>query len=83
MEMDLYAVIGWVGAGLLLTGYLLFSVGKFDGKLWLYHCFNLFSSALLLVNAIYNASGPFILVNGVWCCISVYGIIKSLKAKGD
>jgi hypothetical protein len=82
MQITIFEVIGWVGAAGLLSGYFLFSLGKFDARLWLYHIFNLLSSALLLINAIHTSSGPFTMINSVWCIISVFGIAKSLRSKG-
>lgn len=79
MDKLVFDIIGWAGAIGLLTGYLLFSLGKFDKMLWVYHIFNLSSSALLLVNAIYTHSGPFIFVNTVWSIIAVISIVKEWR----
>lgn len=81
MNQTIFEIIGWVGALLLLAGYFLFSLGKFNAKLWAYHVFNFVSSFLLLINAIYTGSGPFMLVNSVWCIIAIVSIIKEREKK--
>jgi hypothetical membrane protein len=81
MNHTIFEIIGWGGALLLLAGYFLFSLGKFDKKLWAYHVFNFVSSFLLLINAIYTDSGPFILVNSVWCIIATVAYIKEKRKK--
>lgn len=79
MDKMVLDIIGWAGAIGLLTGYLLFSLGKFNKMLWVYHIFNLSSSVLLLVNALYTHSGPFIFVNTVWSIIAVISIVKEWR----
>jgi len=81
MNHIIFEVIGWAGALLLLAGYFMFSLGKFERKLWAYHVFNFCSSFLLLINAFYTHSGPFILVNAVWCIIALVSIVKERKKK--
>ncbi len=81
MNQTTFEIIGWGGALLLLAGYFLFSLSKFDEKLWAYHVFNFVSSLLLLINAIYTGSGPFMLVNGVWCIIATVAYIKEKRKK--
>lgn len=81
INQTIFEIIGWVGALLLLAGYFLFSLGKFEGKLWAYHTFNFCSSFLLLINAFYTNSGPFMLVNSVWCVIALVSIVKERRKK--
>jgi hypothetical protein len=69
--MDLFEVVGWVGAVLVLFAYWL--VTKF-GTSPLYHALNLVGAAGLLVNALYHGALPSTTVNLVWAAIAVWGL---------
>lgn len=69
-------MIGTMGVGLILLAYFFntFSLIPKDGRL--FFCMNIIGAALacyasLLINYI-----PFIILEGVWCLVSVAGFIK-------
>jgi formate hydrogenlyase subunit 3/multisubunit Na+/H+ antiporter MnhD subunit len=69
--MDLFEVVGWVGAVLVLFAYWL--VTKVGTSL-LYHVLNLLGAAGLLVNALHHGALPSTTVNLVWAAIAVWGV---------
>jgi formate hydrogenlyase subunit 3/multisubunit Na+/H+ antiporter MnhD subunit len=69
--MDLFEVVGWVGAVLVLIAYWL--VTKFGTSLR-YHVLNLLGAAGLLVNALHHGALPSTTVNLVWAAIAVWGV---------
>ena len=69
--MDVFEVVGWVGAVLVLFAYWL--VTKF-GTSMLYHVLNLVGAAGLLVNALHHHAFPSTAVNVVWGVIAVWGL---------
>jgi len=69
--MDLFEIVGWVGAVLVLFAYWL--VTKF-GTSVLYHLLNLVGAAGLLVNALHHHAFPSTTVNVVWAAIAVWGL---------
>jgi hypothetical protein len=69
--MDLFEVVGWVGALLVLFAYWL--VTKF-GTSPLYHVLNLVGAAGLLANALHHGAFPSTTVNLVWAVIAVWGL---------
>ena len=69
--MDVFEVVGWVGAILVLFAYWL--VTKF-GTSVLYHVLNLVGAAGLLVNALQHHAFPSTAVNVVWAVIAVWGL---------
>jgi len=69
--MDLFEVVGWAGAVMVLTAYWL--VTRF-GTSALYHVLNLTGAAGLLVNALHHGALPSTAVNVVWIAIAIWGL---------
>jgi hypothetical protein len=69
--MDLYEVVGWLGALIVLIAYWL--VTRY-GTSMLYHVLNATGALGLLVNAVYHRALPSAAVNLVWIGIAVWGI---------
>ena len=77
----LVVILGWIGATGLLSAYLLLSLRVLKSGSAIFHFLNLFSSILLLINAISLEAYPFIAVNSFWCIIAIVGIVNSNKDK--
>ncbi len=73
-------LIGWVGAGLLLSAFFYLTIFKKQGDNLFYLLGNLFGSIGLLLNAWYNDAFPFVLVNSFWVVITVISLIKKARA---
>ncbi len=73
-------LIGWVGAGLLLSAFFYLTIFKKQGDNLFYLLGNLFGSIGLLLNAWYNDAFPFVLVNSFWVVITVTSLIKKARA---
>jgi hypothetical protein len=69
--MDIYEVVGWIGAVLVITGYAM--VTRL-GTSRLYHVVNVLGAAGLLVNAVRHGAFPATAVNVVWAFIAIWGI---------
>jgi formate hydrogenlyase subunit 3/multisubunit Na+/H+ antiporter MnhD subunit len=76
--MDLFEVVGWVGAVLVLFAYWL--VTKF-GTSPRYHVLNLVGAAGLLVNALHHGAFPSTTVNLVWAAIAVWGLAMMTRRR--
>lgn len=77
----LFTIIGWTGASALLITYLLLSINVLKSQSITYQGLNLISSVLLLINAVYIESYPFVLVNSVWSLIAIVALFRSRKGK--
>lgn len=73
--MDLFVTLaGWVGAFGLLFAFVASSLDKMDNLGTPYHLINGLCSALLIINATYNAAYPFVVINTFWAMMSAYRI---------
>jgi formate hydrogenlyase subunit 3/multisubunit Na+/H+ antiporter MnhD subunit len=67
-------IVGWVGAVLLLSAYLLLTMNKISPRSSLYHWLNLVAGAGIVVNSGWNGAYPSVFINVVWMAIGLYGL---------
>ena len=69
-------VAGWVGAGLILLGYLLISAGKLTGQSPAYQWINIVGAAGFVINGWWHGAIPSTALNVVWMGIGVVALWK-------
>ncbi len=62
-------VAGWVGASLILGGYLLLSMGKVSGQSPLYQGMNVVGAAGFIINGWWHGAIPSAALNIIWMLI--------------
>ena len=62
-------VAGWVGASLILLGYLLISTGKLTGQSVAYQSINVVGAAGFIINGWWHGAVPSAALNVVWMLI--------------
>jgi hypothetical protein len=67
-------VAGWVGASLILGGYLLLSMGKVTGQSLLYQSMNVAGAAGFIVNGWWHGAVPSAVLNVVWMMIGAVAL---------
>ncbi len=73
--MSLLELIGWLGAGTLLVGFVLNLFHKITATSFVYLLLNLIGSSLLLYNAYINEAYPFVVVNSFWVVFSGFKLV--------
>ena len=76
--MDLYEIVGWIGALMVLGAYALVTRA---GTSVLYHVLNILGAAGLLVNALHHRAFPSTTVNVVWIAIAIWGITTATRER--
>ena len=78
LVMQYNDIIGTIGVGLILVAYALslFSMIAKEGKL--FFMLNIIGSALACYASVLIHYVPFIVLEGVWCIVSLIGIFKLL-----
>jgi fluoride ion exporter CrcB/FEX len=79
--MDIYLVVGVLGAFITLTAFVLNQFGKLDEKQFSYDLMNLISSTMLLTYALHSMVVPFIITNVVWGLVSLRDVVIYLIKK--
>jgi len=79
--MDIYLILGVLGACITLTAFVLNQFGKLDEKQFSYDLLNLVSSLMLLTYALNSMVIPFIITNVVWGLVSLRDVVLYLLRK--
>jgi len=69
------------GALLVLAGFAGAQLGRFSQHSRLYLVLNLVGSAILAVLAAVDAQYGFLLLEGVWALVSLYGLVAVLRGR--
>ena len=67
-------VVGWAGASLILSAYLLLSMGKVTGQSMLYQAMNAVGAAGFIVNGWWHGAIPNTALNVVWMIIAAFAL---------
>jgi len=73
-------LIGWAGAVLVLTAYLMVSTRRLGGESGRYQLMNLLGSIALIVNTLYYRAYPSTFVNLAWMTIAIYTLMRRRTA---
>jgi hypothetical protein len=78
----LVEIVGWVGAIMMLSAYVLLTLGRLKSQSPVYHWLNIVSGAGLIVNSGWNGAYPSVCINGVWLIIGLYGVFARHAPEG-
>ena len=67
-------ITGWLAAAMMLSAYLLLTMGKLSARAKVYQWFNVLSGAGFMINSGWNGAYPSAFINVVWMCIGLYGL---------
>jgi hypothetical protein len=79
--MDYNDIIGTVGVGLILIAYFM-NTSKLlppDGKL--YFVLNIIGAALACYASFLINYMPFVILEGTWTLVSIYGLMKAMRIR--
>jgi hypothetical protein len=79
--MNYNDIVGTIGVGLILLAFFLNTARfiKNNGKL--YYVMNIFGAALACYASLLIAYRPFVILEGAWTLVSIYGLMKIMKIK--
>jgi hypothetical protein len=83
MNLEWYDWIGMLGTLMILGAYALLQAGKIHGNRLAYQLLNLVGAACVLVSLWKNFNVSVFLLEAAWVAISVYGIVRSFKARNE
>ena len=65
-------VIGWAAAVIILAAYVLLSLGKLDGRGYLYQWMNVIGAGGFIINSGYNGALPSAVLNVIWAAMGIF-----------
>jgi hypothetical protein len=76
--MDLPTIINSAGVSLILLAFILLTIGKTQSQDKLYNLLNLIGAGLACYGAILIDAIPFVVLEGIWCIVAIYGLLKRI-----
>ncbi len=71
-------IFGWIGAGLILLGYLLISVRKITADTFVFQLMNVIGAGAIGISSFVKAAWPAAALNFSWMLIGVYALLAML-----
>lgn len=81
LEIDLYDVIGIIGAICLLFSYMLFQSDNIS--IFKFSYLNIIGSSFIIINLCFKWNISSFLIEFGWLIISIYGVIKHFKTRKE
>ncbi len=75
----LIAVVGWVGAALLVAAYALVSTGRLSGSGLRFQLLNIVGGVALTVNTAYHGAWPSAALNVVWVAVGLGALVRQYR----
>src|SRR3546814_2514766 len=82
-EVIIVEVIGWTAAAIILAAYILLSLGKLDGRSYLYQWMNVIGAGGFIVNSGYNGAIPSAVLNIVWAGMGLFTLWSVWRARSE
>lgn len=81
MTLEWYDWVGMAGTLMVLGAFFLLQAGRLSGNNIAYQLLNLFGAGGLLVSLLGTFNISVFLMETAWVAVSVYGIVRSFKAR--
>ncbi|MBL7741223.1 MAG: hypothetical protein JNK14_18515 [Chitinophagaceae bacterium] len=79
--MDYNDIIGTIGVGLILMAFFLSTAGLMQSNGKSYYVLNVTGAALACYASFLINYWPFVILEGTWTLVSIYGLMKAMKIK--
>jgi len=80
-EVIVIEIIGWAAAAIILAAYILLSLGRIDGRSYLYQWMNVVGAGGFIVNSGYNGAIPSAVLNVIWAAMGLFTLWSVWRAR--
>lgn len=79
--MDYENIIATIGVGLILMAFFLNTVKLIENNGKAYYVMNIIGAALACYASYLIQMWPFVVLEGTWTLVSIYGLMKTMRIK--
>jgi hypothetical protein len=80
-EVIVIEIIGWAAAAIILAAYILLSLGRLNGRSYLYQWMNVVGAGGFIVNSGYNGAIPSAVLNVIWAAMGLFTLLSVWRAR--
>jgi hypothetical protein len=80
-EIIVIEAIGWAAAAIILAAYILLSLGRLEGRSYLYQWMNVVGAGGFIVNSGYNGAIPSAVLNVIWAAMGLFTLWSVWRAR--
>ena len=80
-ETIVIEIVGWAAAALILAAYILLSLGKLEGRSYIYQWMNVIGAGGFVINSGYNGAIPSAALNVVWAAMGLFTLWSVARAR--
>ncbi len=80
-EIIVIEAIGWAAAAIILAAYILLSLGRLEGRSYLYQWMNVVGAGGFIVNSGYNGAIPSAVLNVIWAAMGLFTLWSVWRAQ--
>lgn len=80
-EVIVIEAIGWAAAAIILAAYVLLSIGRLEGRSYLYQWMNVVGAGGFIVNSGYNGAIPSAVLNVIWAAMGLFTLWSVWRAR--
>jgi len=74
-------IIGTIGVGLILLAYFLNTAKMLERNKRAFYVMNIIGGAMAFYASFLIAFFPFVVLEGTWTLVSIYGLMKTMRIK--
>lgn len=79
----LIEIIGWLAAAIILSSYILLSLGRLEARGYVYQWMNVIGAAGFVLNSGYNGALPSAGLNVIWALMGLFTLWSVWRARGE
>jgi hypothetical protein len=80
-EVIVIEAIGWAAAVIILAAYILLSLGRLEGRSYLYQWMNVIGAGGFIINSGYNGALPSAVLNVIWAAMGLFTLWSVWRAR--
>jgi hypothetical protein len=80
-EVIVIEIIGWAAAAIILAAYILLSLGRLEGRSYLYQWMNVIGAGGFIINSGYNGAIPSAVLNVIWAAMGLFTLWSVWRAR--
>lgn len=81
LQLQWHEYVGLIGVGFILLAYFCLQAGKLRGDSLRFQVLNIFGASGIAISLLYDFNLSAMVIELAWIAISIYGMVRGMKAR--